>query len=193
MMYSGGINLKYHFHNISCTKCTIVHTEDNIGESTQEDIAHREQAEQQSTQEAGGDNEISGRRRAARPNDRWRNKNTHFISHITYKHTRVYPQNYRLNLRHSNWTMPGMIHNAGIIKYFQLWEPLKNEHVVNTNWYHNSSYGRRIWYMLIFCLRALRQSNYSALFLALRDLWAHGGMFGLWPPRAVRCCWPEVA
>ena len=33
--------------------------------------------------------------------------------------------------------------------------------------------------MLIFCLRALRQSNYSALFLALRDLWAHGGMFGL--------------
>ena len=70
MMYSGGINLKYHFHNISCTKCTIVHTEDNIGESTQEDIAHREQAEQQSTQEAGGDNEISGRRRAARPNDR---------------------------------------------------------------------------------------------------------------------------
>ena len=36
----------------------------------QDDIAHREQAEQQSTEEAGGDNEISGRRRAARPNDR---------------------------------------------------------------------------------------------------------------------------
>ena len=65
-------------------------------------------------------------------------------THITYKHTRVYTQNYRLNLRHWNWTIPGMIHNAGIIKYFQLWEPLKNEHVVNTNWYHNSSYGRRI-------------------------------------------------
>ena len=48
----------------------MVHTEDNTGESTQDDIAHREQAEQQSTQEAGGDNEISGRRRAARPNDR---------------------------------------------------------------------------------------------------------------------------
>ena len=169
-MYSGGINLKYHIHihNISCTKYTMVHTEDT-GESTLENIAHREQAEQQSTQEAGGDNEISGRRRAARPNDRWRNKNTHFISHITYKHTRVYTQNYRLNLRHWNWTIPGMIHNAGIIKYFQLWEPLKNEHVVNTNWYHNSSYGRRIWYMLIFCFWAWRQSNYSALFLALRD------------------------
>ena len=91
---------------------------------------------------------------------------THISYHTLHTNTHVCTQ----NLRQSNWTMPGMIHNAWIIKYFWLWEPLKIKHVVNTNWYHNSSYGRRIWYMLIFCLRALRPSDYSALFLALRDL-----------------------
>ena len=118
---------------------------------------------------------------------------THISYHTSHTNTHVCTQNYRVNLRQSNWTMSGMIHDAWIIKYFRLWEPLKNKHVVIPNWYHNSSYGRGIWYMLIFCLRALRQSNYSALFLAVRDLWAHGGVFGLWPPRVVRCCWPEVA
>ena len=33
--------------------------------------------------------------------------------------------------------------------------------------------------MLNFGLKTFRPSDYSALFLAVRDIWAHGGMFGL--------------
>ena len=103
----------------------MVHTEDNTEEPTHSediahryctqmfhtDIAHREQAEQRAQRrrveimKSAGDEE---------PHVQMTDEGirTHISYHTSRTNTHVCTQNYRVNLRQSNWTMPGMIHNA---------------------------------------------------------------------------------